>query len=151
MIKHECGETEPILSGYLDGELTQGDRQRIELILDDCPTCQKNVEEMKQLRQHVGGIPYTKMTESEKNRISSEVNGSVGANLGQLLVLGGFVVLYGSGIFYLLRDLIQKEDAPAFVRFGLPTLFLGLGILFFTVLFQRIRASKTDRYKNVRL
>ncbi|MBT5708343.1 MAG: hypothetical protein HOI66_18675 [Verrucomicrobia bacterium] len=151
MIKHQCGETEPMISGYLDGELTQGDRQKVELILDECQTCQQNLKEMKQFRQHVGGITYTKMTESEKNRMSSEVTGSVGAGVGQLLVLGGFVVLYGSGIFYLLRDLIQNGEAPLFIRIGLPALFLGLGVLFFTVLLQRIRASKTDRYKNVRL
>jgi hypothetical protein len=140
-----------MISGYLDGELTQGDRQKVELILDDCQTCQENLKEMKQLRQHVGGITYTKMTESEKNRMSGEVTGSVGASVGQILILGGFVVLYGRGIFYLLRDLIENGDAPAFIRIGVPALFLGLGVLFFTVLFQRIRASKTDRYKNVRL
>ncbi len=34
-MKHDCHETEPLISGYLDGELTQSDRQRVELILED--------------------------------------------------------------------------------------------------------------------
>ena len=38
-MKHDCRETEPLISGYLDGELTQSDRQRVDLILEDCEQC----------------------------------------------------------------------------------------------------------------
>ena len=38
-MKHDCQETEPLISGYLDGELTQSDRQRVDLILEDCEQC----------------------------------------------------------------------------------------------------------------
>ena len=151
MIKHQCAETNPMLSGYLDRELTQGDRQKIELILEECETCRKSLEEMKQLRQQIGGIHYKKMTLSEKDKLNREASGSVGSNLGQVLLLSGFVILYGTGAFYLLKDLILDGEAPAFVRIGVPTLFLGIGVLFFTVLYQRFQAAKTDRYKNVRL
>jgi len=46
-MNHDCNETEPLLSGYLDGELTQGDRQRVELILEDCAECARVFDEMK--------------------------------------------------------------------------------------------------------
>ena len=45
-MNHDCNETEPLLSGYLDGELTQGDRQRVELILEDCAECARVFDEM---------------------------------------------------------------------------------------------------------
>lgn len=151
MIKHQCRETEPLLSGYLDGELTQGDRQRIELILDECSICAKNFEEMKQLCQQVGGMEYKKMTASEKDRLSEEVTGAASASVGQILLLGGVLLLYGTGAVYLVMALIRDSEAPMFVRLGLPAVLLGVGILFVTVLTQRIKASKTDRYKNVRL
>ncbi len=151
MIRHQCDETETLISGYLDGELTQGDRQKVELILDECATCQKSLEEMKRLRQHVGGLKYRKMTMTEKNQLSDEVSGATSSTIGQILLLGGFVVLYGSAIFLLLRELIGDDEAPIFVRIGLPALLLGIGVLFLTVLVQRIKASKTDPYKNVRI
>ena len=151
MIRHQCSETETLISGYLDSELTQGDRQKIELILDECPTCQQCLVEMKKLRQQVGSLKYGKMTMTEKNKLSDEVTGSTGANIGQVLLLGGFVVLYGSGLLLILKELIGNEEAPLFIRLGLPVLFLGLGVLFVTVLLQRINTSKTDRYKNVRI
>ena len=151
MIRHRCKENEPLLSGYLDGELTAGDRQRVELILDECETCSRYFKEINQLRRQVGGISYDKMTVTEKDEINKAVDGSVGAKVGQLLLLGGVIIVYGTGIVYLLRGLIMSDEAPWFVRVGVPTILVGVGILFFTVLFQRIQAAKTDKYKNVRL
>lgn len=150
MIKHQCNETEPLLSGYLDGELTQGDRQRVELILDDCETCRKGFEELQQVRRHVGAINYRKMTESEKQEASKAV-GATSANVGLGIFFLGVVTVYGTGILYLLRELIIDSEAPWFIRLGVPAVLIGLGIAFATVLYQRLQAAKTDKYKNVRI
>jgi putative effector of murein hydrolase LrgA (UPF0299 family) len=40
---------------------------------------------------------------------------------------------------------------PLFIRFGVPTMIIGIGILFFTVLFQRLKAAKTDKYRDVQI
>ena len=42
-MKHDCQETEPLLSCYLDGKLTQSDRQRVDLILEDCRQCKSYI------------------------------------------------------------------------------------------------------------
>ena len=44
-----------------------------------------------------------------------------------------------------------KDKVPMFIRLGLPTLIGGVGILFFTVLFQRLKAAKTDKYTDVQI
>ena len=46
-MKHDCQETELLISGYLDRELTQSDRQRVDLILEDCIECTETHQEMK--------------------------------------------------------------------------------------------------------
>ena len=160
-MKHDCNETELLLSGYLDGELTQGDRQRVELILEDCPECVRAFDEMKNLRQHVGGIPCETMTEKEKSEMRRGVESNVGASVGQMLFIAGLVLVYGVGAYMLCADLItdakyletanEKDKVPMFIRVGVPALIIGLGILFFTVLFQRIKAAKTDKYTDVEI
>ena len=160
-MNHDCNETEPLLSGYLDGELTQGDRQRVELILEDCAECARVFDEMKKLRQHVGGIPYETMTETEKSKMSRSAEASVGASVGQVLFLAGLVLVYGVGAYWVCSDLITdaefsktgdaKDKVPMFIRIGVPALVIGLGILFFTVLLQRIKAAKTDKYTDVEI
>ena len=151
MIQHSCQETEPLLSGYLDGELTAGDRQRVELILDDCMVCGQAFDEMRKMRQRFGAIDYEKMTSQEKDQISRTAQESVGASVGQVLFLVGVFIVYGVGAFWMVRGLIGDSEAPLFLRVGAPIMILGMGVLFFTVLFQRIKAAKTDKYRNVRI
>ena len=45
----------------------------------------------------------------------------------------------------------MDDRIPLYIRFGIPTLLIGFGILFFTVLFQRIKAAKTDKYTDVQI
>ena len=99
-MNHDCNEIEPLLSGYLDGELTQGDRQRVELILEDCAKCVRAFKEMKKLRQQVGEIPYETMTAKEKTEMSQGAVASAGASVGQVLFIVGLVLVYGVGAYW---------------------------------------------------
>ena len=160
-MNHNYEDTEALLSGYLDGELTQGDRQRVEIILDDCQDCAQTFEEMKKLRGEIGGIEYEHMTESERIKLSEDSVTKTGENIGQMLVIGGLVLVYGVGAYVLCVDIITDAEfvrtgddgdkVPLFLRIGLPALIIGLGILFTTVLVQRIKTSKTDPYNDVEI
>ena len=160
-MNHNCEDTEALLSGYLDGELTQGDRQRVEIILEDCRDCAQTFEEMKKLRGEIGGIEYEHMTEFERIKLSEDSVTKAGENIGQMLVIGGLVLVYGVGAYVLCVDIITDAEfvrtgddgdkVPLFLRIGLPALIIGLGILFTTVLVQRIKTSKTDPYNDVEI
>ena len=160
-MNHNCEDTEALLSGYLDGELTQGDRQRVEIIMEDCENCAQTFEEMKKLRGEIGGIEYEHMTEAERIKLSEDSVTKAGENIGQMLVIGGLVLVYGVGAYVLCVDIITDAEfgrtgdvddkVPLFLRIGLPALIIGLGILFTTVLIQRIKTSKTDPYNDVEI
>ena len=92
---------------------------------------------------------------SEKNLAET------GSNIGQFLAIVGLILVYGVGAFWLCQELITdaqfgrtgdpKDKVPMFIRFGVPTMITGIGILFFTVLFQRLKAVKTDKYRDVQI
>jgi len=150
-MNHNCEDTEALLSGYLDGELTQGDRQRVEVIMEDCQDCAKTFEEMKKLRSEIGGIQYEHMTEAERLKAAKDPVAETGASLGQVLVIGGFIIFYGSCIYLALKGILADPDTPLFMKIGLPAIFIGMGILLTSVIIDRIRASKTDPYKDVEI
>ena len=150
-MNHKCEDTEALLSGYLDGELTQGDRQRVEVIIEDCPDCAKTFEEMKKLRGEIGGIEYEHMTEGERLKAAKDPVAETGASLGQVLVIGGFIIFYGSLIYFSLKEMLSSPDTPMLMKIGLPVIFLGFGVLLTSVIIDRIKASKTDPYKDVEI
>ena len=67
------------------------------------------------------------------------------ARLGWCLLVFGLVV-YGSYIVYVL---IIGDESPLFLKVSFVAVFLGSAVLFSSVLRQRIRDRKTDRYKDV--
>ena len=77
------------------------------------------------------------------------------ASIGQFLVIAGLIILYGFGSFWVCAELIKggedKDKIPMYLQYGVPVLFAGIGVLFFTVLFQRLKAAKTDKYKDVQI
>ena len=86
-MKHDCQETELLISGYLDGELTQSDRQRVDLILEDCRQCNETHQEMKKFREGVGDIPFDKLTKKEKMTVNKYGITNTWANVGGFIVV----------------------------------------------------------------
>jgi len=160
-MKHSCQETESLISGYLDRELTQSDRQRVDLILEDCDRCAASLKQLKQLRESVSTIAFDQLTKTEKDNMTEKAKTGLGANLGQLLAIAGLILVYGIGSFWLSWELITDakfvetgdadDKVPLFIRFGIPTLIGGVGILFFTVLFQRLKTARIDKYRDVQI
>ena len=93
------------------------------------------------------------MNEAESSKL--------GSNLGQLLFFTGLILVYGFGSFWLCWELITdgkfaesgdaKDKIPVYIRIGIPILITGIGVLFFTVLLQRLKAAKTDKYTDVQI
>ena len=93
--------------------------------------------------------------------MTEEETSKVGSSLGQILVLMGLILVYGGGSVFLCWELItdgkfaetgdMNDKIPLYIRFGIPTLFVGFGILFFIVIFQRLEAAKTDKYTDVQI
>ena len=153
---HDCQKTEALLADYLGGKLTQGDRQRLDLILEDCGDCARTLKEMEGNRENVEHVPEADRLKAAKDPVTE-----AGMNIGQMLVIGGLVLVYGVGAYVLCVDIITDAEfvrtgddgdkVPLFLRIGLPALIIGLGILFATVLVQRIKTSKTDPYNDVEI
>lgn len=133
-MEHQCPETKPLLQDYAAGRLTQSDRQRVELILEDCDVCTATLESIQ-------SQPCCHQPDSKRS--------GEGASLGQILAIIGFLIFYGTGIKLLLGELIANPETPLGLKYGLPIFLLGIGLLLAKAIAQRWQASKTDKYTNV--
>ena len=69
------------------------------------------------------------------------------SGIGWLLVVGALFVLVGyAGYEFLLADV-----QPPMVKWAAGALYVGLAVLLLSVLRQRLRARKTDKYKDVEI
>jgi predicted anti-sigma-YlaC factor YlaD len=143
----DCQQIDERLSGYLDGELTQGDRQRVEVHLDSCPKCREAFEEMARLREAVGKLPFDQMSPDQWSEIMSDVTVRTSRGAGWILYVVGIVVLCGFAAYEFTVD----DTVPALIKSGVGALILGMVLLFVSVLRERLLARKTDKYEDVQI
>ena len=141
-LKH--GFDEALLSGYLDGELTQGEEQRVRLHLEDCAECRTTTDELQKLRKATMetsmNIPNdTQWDEAPRGGLSTFLG-----SFGWLIAVAWVIGLAGYGIWQVATN--SQNLFEAVVVFGL---WLGFGLVFLSVLIDRLKTRKTDPYRRI--
>jgi len=145
-VTEQCGRSfeEALLSGYVDHALTQGDDQRVRVHLEDCEVCRRTVREIRELREvtmttHFELPPDDQWREGPRGGLSVLSRGL------------GWIVLLVWGVGLLGFVLGQVWNGPGSLLEKLLAFggLLGFGLLFTSVLIDRLRAARTDRYREV--
>ncbi len=143
----DCQQIDELLSGYIDGELTQGSRQRVELHIGACGKCRQAYEELVRLQQNVGEMSFDQLSESEWSTIMNDLTVRSSRGTGWLLFIVGLVVVIVYGSYQFAVD----DTVPALIRSSIAAIVFGIALLFVSVFRQRLIASKTDRYRDVEI
>lgn len=135
---------EALLSGYLDAALTQADEQRVRVHLEDCATCRARLQEMTTLREVTMSTQFETPSNDQWSELPRTGGSRLALSLGWMVVLAYIVGLAG----YAGWELATSEEPVAgkIIIFGG---WLGFGLLLFGVGLDRLKAMKTDRYREV--
>ena len=142
-LRHDLDEA--LISGYLDGELSQGDAQRVRIHLEDCAACRSNVDELRQLREAT-------MTSEFQVPADSEWDESPRGGASRLLRNAGLAVGLAWAVGFAMWLIWELANDPE----GLIGLLLVAGfmlsaaLILASVLIDRLRDRKTDRYRRVK-
>ncbi len=140
-----CDRIEVSLSGYIDDELPQQQRQMIAHHLETCERCRGLVEELREIRERTAKMELGHPTGGEWRSVEKNIFQSMSRRLGWIVVIVWTAVTTGYGLF----QLAITPDEPLFAKILVFGFFLGFGLLFLSVLSERVRESRTDRYKGV--
>lgn len=141
-----CGRrfAEELLSGYLDGALTQGDEQRVRLHLEDCAECRARVEEMSQLREVIMTTRFQTPDDDQWDESPRGAASRLSRGAGWLLV-AVWLICVTCFVLWEVATGPQGLFEKSLVFSGL----LGLALLFVSVLLDRLRVMPGDRYRGV--
>jgi predicted anti-sigma-YlaC factor YlaD len=135
------------LSGYIDGELTQQQRQRVALHCETCAECRELLEELETLRERMGRARLSRVGEDKWRETMNDNTVNTLQSIGWVLLIGGAIGLF---LLFLHGVFIESgmSTGEKMIFFGI---YGGLGALLVSVLRQRMVESKTDKYKDVEI
>jgi predicted anti-sigma-YlaC factor YlaD len=144
MSEVQHGFDEELISGYLDGELSQGEEQRVRLHLEDCPECRAMTEELNRLKEVTMTTEFRVPDDTQWDETPRGRGSGFFRNFGWLILLAWIVGTLGYGLWQMATD--TEELFEVVIVFGA---WLGFGLVFLSVLIDRLKTRKTDRYRRV--
>ena len=141
----DFNEIDEQLSAYLDGELTQQENQKVDVMLRRSPELRGKFEDLRRLREQIKQLDYPQPTEAEWRNVMSRTTFKATRGLGWLLWIGAAIVLIGFGLYQFAND----PSVALLERIGVFAMLAGTVLVFLTVLWERVTAYKHDKYKDV--
>ena len=135
------------LSGYVDGELTQQQRQRVDVHCASCTECATDLHELQELRESIGNARLSNKNQDVWREMMNDTTVQTTRGIGWLLLIGGVLVCMGIGVFVFLFG----SSASLVEKLIVSAIYGGLALLFYSVLRQRLIERKTDKYKDVEI
>lgn len=136
-----------MLSGFVDGELTQQQRQLVTIHCRDCEKCQQDLDELSALRERIAGSKLSEIGEDKWRESMPETIVQNTRSIGWILFIGGMLIIFSIAVVVFLLN----DEIPAGMKLLIVAIYGGLGLLFVSVLRQRLIERKTDKYKDVEI
>ncbi len=146
-IRHMDQHVGELLSGFVDGELTQQQRQRVMLHCECCDECQQILSELRALRERIGKACLSEVGEDQWRETMKNPSIQFCRLVACLLLISGLLVAAGIGLIAFLASDGMSVGAKLIVF----AIYGGLALLLFSVLRQRLIERKTDKYKDVEI
>lgn len=139
------GFDEALISGYLDGELTQGEAQRVRVHLEDCAGCRKMSDDLARLRDATRSSAFRTPDDGSWDEAPRGGLSRILRDTGWII---GLVWIAGMVVWLLWLVVTEAEDPVGVIlAFGIV---LALGLVLLSVLVDRLRTFRTDRYRRVK-
>jgi len=137
-----------LLSGLIDGELTQQDRQRVRLHVENCSECSAQLEELRALRERIGNAHLSDLDQDKWRETMDDTTVKASRGVGWLLLIGGGLLAVGAGV---IEFITSTSSMTLFEKLIVGGVYGGILLIFISVLRQRLIERKTDKYKDVEI
>lgn len=145
-----CEALKPLLSGYVDSELTLEEATRVQNHLSHCSECRHELQELRDIEGVTAAMKHEPLPDVFWDRYWLSVYNRLERGLGWILLSAGAAILAGFGLWHFVTGFLLDASAPLAVRLGAGTAAFGLAILAVSAVRERIRTWRYDPYKEVR-
>ena len=142
-------DTRELLAGYIDGELSEDERQAFEVELARDPKLAAELEEFQKLKEVTGMVRYADLPDEVWEGYWQSLYRKLERGIGWILLSLGAIILIGFGLYEGLSNLYLDPDVPLWLKIGVTAVGGGVTFLLVSYARERLFAYKRDRYNEV--
>ena len=141
-----CQDYGRLLTGYVDRELSDDQRRRVETHLRQCADCSRQLDELVSIKERLTMIKFKEPSDLELQRYWGGVYNRLERGLGWILVSLGAIIVLSLGAIEMIREMLGDPEVPLLLTIGVVSLIIGGVTLFVSVFRERLSVKKTDKY-----
>ena len=141
-----CNNFDPLMMGYLDGELGPEQHSRFEAHLAACQRCVREFDEFVKLKQELTMIKFKEPSDIELEHYWRSVYNRLERRVGWALFSLGGILLMCWGAYKMIEEIMKDPAYPVMLKVGVVATVFGTIILFISSLRERLAVRKSDKY-----
>ncbi len=141
----DCEKYKPLMMGLMDDELSPEEVSEVHAHLTRCESCREEYESLRNTTQKILKLSFKEPQDEIYEKLWKSPYSRFAKMTGWTLFVSGWllILLYSLFIFF------TSPDEAMIPKLGTAAFFIGFIILLCTVIRDRFKKSKSDRYKEV--
>lgn len=138
-----------LMMAALDGELSGTERNDLERLLADSPELREEWARLQRVKEVTTTMALKRPPEEVWDHYWTSVYNRAERGLGWILVSIGAMVLISFGLWEFVQSIMAESNMPGFVKIAVFALLVGLVVLAFSVIREKLFTRRRDPYKEV--
>lgn len=145
-----CSRFEILISGYLDGELNEEQISMLKEHLVICAECRRELERGRMTKKVLDMAAIHTPEDDFWDGYWAGIYNRLERNMGWVFFIAGGIILLCGGLINFFQTVILAEDTPWWISTGGMCAIVGITVLIVSLIRERIRVNRHERYKDVR-
>ena len=141
----ECQDAKLKVQALIDNELPENDIDGVVDHIQSCYRCRDDYISLLKLQRKMKGLRHPEPPKEWFEGLKQKPGRKFSSFLGQVLFIGSYIIL----IAYALYTLFTDSGEGLFIKLVIGGIVLGVLFLLGVTIADRVRESKTDKYKEV--
>jgi len=137
-----CEEMKPLLMAYLDGEIDTGDIERVRQHLAGCAACRAELDAFRSLVRETQGMRIREPGDEVIAAFWRSLYSRIERGTGWVLVIAGALLVLAYGGY----EFVRNPGMSVILKVGIASAAVGFVVLFVSVLRERLKVARVDRY-----
>ena len=133
----------------LDGELTVEEKREFDELISSNYKLKNEFEEQKKVKEVLMNMSIKNPGKEFWDGYWLNIYNRIERGLAWILISISAIIIAGYGIYETITNLLAESNITTFMKISIVVLVIGVTILIFSLLREKIATSKKDKYKGV--
>jgi hypothetical protein len=134
---------------YLADELTADEKNELNSLLQKEPKLKVELEEQKKIKEVLNKMKLKNPAKEVWDGYWLGIYNKLERGIAWIAVSVGFIIVAVYGVIRAVENFFGDTQTPGIIKFGIAVLVIGIVILLFSVLREKIFTYRKDKYKEV--